>query len=57
MQDDLDALRAQTIDGIEAASDVRALEALRVGVLGKSGTLTGLLKELGKISPDERRAR
>ncbi len=57
MQDDLGALRARTMDGIAAAGDLRALEALRVGVLGKSGALTGLLKELGRIAPEERRAR
>jgi phenylalanyl-tRNA synthetase alpha chain len=57
MQQDLDSLRADTMAGVEGAADLRALEALRVQVLGKSGTLTGLLKELGRTPPEERRAR
>jgi phenylalanyl-tRNA synthetase alpha chain len=57
MSDDLDALKRETLASIAAASDVRAWDAIRVGVLGKSGTLTNLLKELGKTAPEERRAR
>ena len=36
---------------------MRAWDAIRVGALGKSGRLTGLLKELGALPPEERRAR
>src|SRR5271154_2271244 len=57
MADDIDALRTLFLAGIAAAADLRALEALRVQVLGKSGALTQLLKQLGTTPPEERRAR
>ena len=57
MPDDLDALRAATTEALSQAADLRAWDAIRVGTLGKSGTLTALLKELGKTAPEERRER
>jgi phenylalanyl-tRNA synthetase alpha chain len=40
--------------GAIATADADALEAIRVSALGKSGTITGLLKTLGGMSPEER---
>jgi len=40
---------------IAAAADLAALEAVRLEALGKSGTISALLKSLGAMSPDERR--
>ena len=57
MSDDLDALKHATIASLAQAADLRAWDAIRVGVLGKSGALTNLLKELGKAAPEERKAR
>ncbi len=57
MAGDLDGLKAEVARALSEAGDLRAWDAVRVGVLGKSGTLTGLLKELGRMSPDERRER
>ena len=57
MRDDLGALKAEVARALAEAATVREWDAVRVGVLGKSGTLTSLLKELGKLSPDERRER
>lgn len=42
---------------VEAALDLRTLDAVRVSFLGKQGRLTALLKTLGGLPPDERRAR
>ncbi|MAP48393.1 MAG: phenylalanine--tRNA ligase subunit alpha [Oceanicaulis sp.] len=39
---------------IEAAQDLAALDALRVGALGKKGEVSLKMRELGKMSPDER---
>ncbi len=36
------------------AQDLRALDDVRVAYLGKKGELTGLLKGLGKLDPEER---
>jgi len=57
MTDDLRLLKRDTDRALEAASDLRAWDAVRVGMLGKSGKLTALLKELGRASPEERRER
>ena len=47
-------LKAGLIADIAAADTLEALEALRVGAMGKNGVITGLLKTLGPMSPDER---
>jgi phenylalanyl-tRNA synthetase alpha chain len=57
MSDDLAELQAQTAAALAAAADLRAWDAVRVGILGKSGRLTALLKDLGRAPPEERRAR
>ena len=41
---------------IAGAADEAALEAVRVGALGKSGSVSALLKTLGGMTPDERKA-
>jgi phenylalanyl-tRNA synthetase alpha chain len=48
-------LEADLTAQIAAAPDVAALEAIRVAALGKSGAISGLLKSLGSMSPDERK--
>ena len=57
MSDPLSQLAERTDAAVADAPDLRALDAVRVGVLGKSGELTALLKELGQLGADERRAR
>lgn len=51
---EVDALKAGLVAEIEQAGSLDALEALRVGALGKQGVVTGLLKTLGGMSPEER---
>ena len=50
----LENIKAEAVVAIEAASDIGALEELRVSYLGKKGALTGLLKNLGQLSAEER---
>ncbi|MBI0433192.1 phenylalanine--tRNA ligase subunit alpha [Roseomonas sp. KE0001] len=57
MTDDLAALRAETEAALAAAGDLRALDAVRVATLGKSGSLTALLKGLGAVAPEARKER
>src|SRR6187549_2229042 len=52
---DIAALETDISTAISAASDEAALEAVRVAALGKSGSVTALLKTLGGLSPDERK--
>jgi len=47
----------EALDAIAAAATLDALETQRVALLGKHGTITAELKSLGKLSPDERKAR
>jgi len=54
MTTDLDHLRADLLGSIAAAGGLDALESLRVHALGKTGAVTGLLKSLGGMSPEER---
>ena len=51
---ELESFEAETLAGIDTANDETALEAIRVGVLGKKGTLSAQMKTLGKMTPDER---
>ena len=51
---DLDQLRSAALAAIEGAADGDALERLRVEYLGKQGSISGLLKTLGKMTPEER---
>ena len=57
MTDDLNALKTDTDAALAAATDLRAWDAVRIAVLGRNGSLTNLLKELGKVAPEARRAR
>ena len=55
--DPLDTELSQPLDQIAAAATLEALDALRVGLLGRSGSITEQLKQLGKLPPEERKAR
>ena len=52
---DLVTLEADLLAQAAAAGDLAALDAVRVAALGKSGVVSGLLKSLGAMTPDERR--
>jgi phenylalanyl-tRNA synthetase alpha chain len=53
---DIQSLERDILASISAASDEAALEGVRVGALGKKGSISELLKTLGTMSPDERKA-
>ena len=54
MKQQLDQIWKQTLDALEKATKVSDLEAIRISILGKKGELTALLKQMGKLSADER---
>jgi phenylalanyl-tRNA synthetase alpha chain len=56
MTTDLEAMKGDLLARIAAAPDLSAVEAERVAALGKQGAVTGLLKTLGGMSPEERQA-
>ena len=52
---DVNALKEELVSIVEAANDLTTLEAARVSALGKKGKITGLMKTLGGMDPEERK--
>jgi phenylalanyl-tRNA synthetase alpha chain len=55
MKELIDRLRSEALAAIHAADGDAALEAVRVAVLGRKGSLTGLLRGLKDLEGDARR--
>lgn len=55
IQEDVLALKTSISAEIGAAGNLRDLDAVRVGALGKKGKVTALVKGLGQLPPSERR--
>jgi len=53
---EIERLRASAWDRVQAATDPKTLESLRVGLLGKKGELTTILRQLGTLPTSERSA-
>ena len=56
MREQLAIIRTQALAAFDAAQDSQQLDELRVKYLGKKGELTTVLKQMGKLSPEERPA-
>ena len=54
MEKMLREIRERVLKNIEEAKASSSLEQIRVGALGKKGELTGLLRGMGKLPPEER---
>jgi phenylalanyl-tRNA synthetase alpha chain len=54
---DLASLNTQALSAIDAAATLDALDAIRIDLLGKQGSISALLKTLGQMSPEERQTR
>ncbi len=54
MKEQLESIRQRAFTALEEASTPAALEELRVKMLGKKGELTAVLKQMGKLSAEER---
>ncbi len=52
--DDLSTLRQTWLDRIAAAAEPAALEEVRVAALGKKGEISLKMRELGRMTPEER---
>jgi phenylalanyl-tRNA synthetase alpha chain len=53
---EIESLSTQALADIAAAQTPDAVEQLRVGLLGKSGSVTSQLKQLGALPADQRKA-
>lgn len=56
MKETLEALRTKVTERIEQATDLTALNDIRVNILGKKGQLTDLLKGLKDVAKEDRPA-
>ncbi len=54
--DQLEQLREELLAEVASAADLQALDGVRVGALGKKGRITAMMKELGGMEPDARKA-
>ncbi len=54
--DQLEQLREELLAEVSSAADLQALDGVRVGALGKKGRITAMMKELGGMEPDARKA-
>lgn len=54
MKNQLEQIRQSALEAINLADALQDIEALRIKYLGKKGELTGILKQMGKLSAEER---
>ena len=54
MKEQLEQIRQSALAALDAADTPAALEDLRVKLLGKKGEMTAVLKQMGKLSAEER---
>ena len=51
MQEQIAGIRTECLQALDKVSSLNELEQLRVAVLGKKGSLTGLLRGMGQVDP------
>ena len=56
MKETLETIRREALSALEQTKAAQDLEALRVKYLGKKGELTAVLKQMGRLSAEERSA-
>ncbi|HUF44437.1 MAG TPA: phenylalanine--tRNA ligase subunit alpha [Aestuariivirgaceae bacterium] len=55
-ESELASLEAELLGAVAAASDAASLEAIRVGALGKKGSISERMKTLGSLAPEQRKS-
>lgn len=56
MKQQLEEIEVKAKEALSSCADTKVLEDLRIKFLGKKGELTGILKQMGKLSAQERPA-
>ena len=51
----IESLKAEVLGQVAGAADERSLEDVRIGALGKKGSVSALMKGLGAMDPEERK--
>ena len=54
MKEQLEAIRQEAEAALQTCTDAMVVDAIRVQYLGKKGALTAILKQMGKLSAEER---
>jgi phenylalanyl-tRNA synthetase alpha chain len=54
MKEQINQLKEKALQAIESAQDTKSLENVKVTYMGKKGELTAVLKQMGKLSAEER---
>ncbi len=54
MEEELLSLKAEAVEALAALKQTEDLEAFRIKYLGRKGLFTGLLRQLGRIAPEDR---
>lgn len=54
MKEEVQRIKEQTLNHLEKISSMDELQELKVRVMGKKGSLTALLKQMGTLKPEER---
>lgn len=54
MKEQLSNIRQKAQEEIKSAADIKTVDDLKVRLLGKKGELTAILKQMGKLSAEER---
>lgn len=54
LKEQLDNIQKQALAEIQNASDIESVDDLKIRLLGKKGELTAILKQMGKLSAEER---
>lgn len=53
--ENLDQLQSDVLAQVADAADTKALDDIRVAALGKKGSITAMMKNMGSLSPEERK--
>ena len=54
MEQQLEKLMSEAQQAVNVAADLQSLDQVRVNYLGKKGSITEMMKELGKLPPEQR---
>lgn len=54
MKNELEKIHSEAMEAADSCDSIKALDELRIKYLGKKGGLTAILKQMGKLSAEER---
>ena len=52
--EDIESLKTQILNNINVATDIKSLEDIRISSMGKKGTITEQMKQLGALPLEQK---